>query len=447
MKIQIIDGQVLLPTGIKKVSVEIENGIISNIGNRIKKDPLAVKISADGKYILPGFIDLHTNGIAGFDLTNGLYNSEKGNFTSHADTYLAGLDNALKQFSIHGTTLVGFTTLEAPINKLKRLFRLIAKYKNDSKNKYNELFYGIYMEGTFMKDKEYRGAHNPKYFFKPSIDLFNQLQEAAEGNIKIVNVVPEWEEDALKLIKYLSSKNIVCAAGHTSATGDQYRAAIEKGLSLAIHVLNGPSSSSFKPFLGGGSLESFLQSEDMFVEIITDGYHVDKSYVLDIIKKKGIDKCAAITDSMFVTKMKSVKEFEISGVKGKVSKNGEYIKIVGNENNNALFGSSLTMDKAFENLLNWFTTPVESIWNDNHKPISFNDAMVKASKMCSVNPAKILGIYSKKNIKNRNKESLTGSVEVGKKADLVITEINKNKKKYKLKISNVLINGNSIIDN
>ncbi|MBU0474380.1 MAG: amidohydrolase family protein [Bacteroidetes bacterium] len=445
MKIQIIDGNVLLPTGLKKVSIELENGLITRIGNRIKEDPLAVKISAAGKYVLPGFIDLHTNGIAGFDLTNGLFNLEKSTFISQEDDYLKGLDNALKQFSKQGTTLVGFTTLEAPINKMKRIFQLIAKYKNESPSIYKELFHGIYLEGTFMKDKRFRGAHNPKYFFKPSIQLFKELQEAANGNIKIVNVVPEWGDAALELIEYLATKNIVCAAGHTSATGNQYRAAISKGLTLAIHVLNGPSSSSYKPFDGGGSLESFLQSDDMFVEIITDGYHVDKSYVLDLIKKKGTEKCVAITDSMFVTKMKKVKEFQISGVKGKVSENGEYIQIAGRENDNALFGSVLTMDKAFENLLNWFTSSVKSVWSDNHESLSLNDAIVNASKMCSANPAKILGIYFLQNGEVKKEDNnITGSIELHKSGDIVIADISEHNKKYKIKIEKTLVKGNLI---
>ncbi|MDP3147713.1 MAG: amidohydrolase family protein [Ignavibacteria bacterium] len=440
MKIQITEGKVLLPNGLKNVSLEINNGRISSIGDKTKNDPTAVKISAAGKYVLPGFIDLHTNGIAGFDLTNGLYNADKNLFTSKAGAYLKGLDNALKQFSRHGTTLVGFTTLEASVSKMKRIFRLIAKYKNESTSLYKELFHGIYMEGTFMKDKKFRGAHNPMYFFKPSIDLFNELQEAADGNIKIVNVVPEWDEDALQLIKYLTSKNIVCAAGHTSATGDQYRLAVAKGLTLAIHVLNGPSSASFKSFDRGGALESFLQSNDVFVEIIVDGYHVDKSYVLDIIKRKGLEKCVAITDSMFVTKMNKIREFQVSGVKGEVYKNGEYVNIAGRESDNALFGSSLTMDKAFENLLNWFTKSVNGVWNEIHSPMKFEKALLSVSQMCSANPAKVLGIYDV----NSDTNIATGSIVQNKSADIIIADIKEVKNGYKFKVEKVILKGNLV---
>jgi len=441
MKIQITDGRVLLPGGLKNCTVEIENDRISAIGPGLKYDPSIQKVSAKGKYVLPGFIDLHTNGIAGFDLTNGLFNYEKNSFSYEKKAYLHGLDNALKLYAKHGTTLVGFTTLEASVDKLKKIFRLINNYKNENPGIYKDILYGIFMEGTFIKEKKYCGAHNPKYFFKPSIQLFDELQEAANGNIKIVNVVPEWGEDALQLIEYLTSKNIVCAAGHTNSTGEQYRLAIKKGLKLAIHALNGPASSSFKPFNKGGALQAFLHSDNMYVEIITDGYHVDKAYILDLLKRKGIDKCAVITDSMFVTKMKKIKEFEISGVKGKLSDNGEYLQIVGREAQHSLFGSLLTMDKAFSNLLTWMTKPVEGIWNRIHEPVEFEKALEYVSQMCSGNPAKILGIYD---CTVSNKKLCAGSIEINKLADIVIADIEEHNDGYRLKVENVVMKGRLI---
>ncbi|MBA4319725.1 MAG: hypothetical protein C0412_15090 [Flavobacterium sp.] len=441
MKVQIVNGKVLLPTGLGNVNIEIEDGVITNISRQLKRDSLAKIVDAKGQFIIPGFIDLHTNGIGGFDLTNGWYNQEKKSFSISKEKYLTGIENALKEYAKHGTTLVGFTTLEASVKKMKNILNLIAEYKNNTESELKHIFHGIYMEGTFMKDKRYRGAHNPKYFFKPSIKLFNEFQKAADGNIKIVNVVPEWGKDALKLIEYLASQNVLCAAGHTNANGNEYFAAIEKGLQLAIHVLNGPSSSSFKPFDNGGALEAILKTDKMHVEIITDSYHVDKSYLMDIIKRKGIDRCIAISDCMFITNMEKIEEFKINGVSGKLSKNGEYIHIAGQENNNSLFGSVLTMDKAFENLLSWFTQPIEGIWNKLHEPLSFEEALLNASKMCSMNPAKILGLNS-----NSSKQR-TGSIEIGNSADLVLTEIHRKTSNYELEIQWVLLKGNIVFAN
>ncbi|MCK9279388.1 MAG: amidohydrolase family protein [Melioribacteraceae bacterium] len=435
MKIIIKNGNILLPNGLKKVHIEIEDGIITKISKNLVKDNSAQVIDAKGKYILPGFIDLHTNGIGGFDLTNGWYDYKKESFSVSKEKYLSGIENSMKEFAKHGTTLVGFTALEAPIEKIKKIFSYIADYKNKSESILKDIFYGIYIEGVFMKDERYKGAHNPKYFFKPSIKLFDELQNAAGGHIKIVNVVPEWGKDAFNLIAYLKKKKILVAAGHTSATGDEYTAAIKNGLQLAIHVLNGPSSSSFKPFDNGGALETLLKSPQMHLEIIPDGYHVDKSYLMDILKRKGIDKCIAISDSMFVTNMKKVNEYIMNGVVGKLSKNGEFLYIADKGNFNALFGSVLTMDKAFENLISWFMQPIEGVWNELHKPLGFADALLNASKMCSQNPASILGLKT------------TGSIAIGNNADILVTEILNNNTKYKLRINKVLLKGNIIFEN
>lgn len=443
-KIKIINGRVVLPAGISRVSVEIEDGLIANIGNHKKHPKSDAVIDARGKFVLPGFIDIHTNGIAGFDLSNGVYELGSENFISDESTYLKGLNLALKTYAKTGVTRALLTSLASPIEQLKKVFGFVKLYKRDSINSpWKEILEGLYIEGTFMKLKEYRGAHNTVYFNKPSIKLFDELQNASGGLIKVVNVVPEWGDDALDLIKYLSKKNIVCAAGHTGATGNEYKKAVKSGLTLAIHFLNGPTGSSSKSFDGGGSVENILHSKNVFVEIIMDGYHVDKAYIMDTIKRKGFDKVCAITDSMFAARVKGLKKFHVFGIDGIVSKNGEYLQIANRKH--ALFGSTLTMDKAFSNILTWLTNPIEGVWNELHSPLSFEEAVLKASTLCSINPAKILSIYEANSNKDNSKHSAsTGSIEVGKSADLIIAEISKQKKKYKLRISNVFVKGQQL---
>ena len=439
MRIQVVDGYVVLPRSIEKTDVEVEEGTITAIG-KVTKDPHAVRVVAKGKYILPGFIDIHANGIAGFDLTNGVFDTSTGRFCRKRDVYARGLETALKTFALKGTTLVGLTILEAPIKRLTEIFRRIARYRKGNTAVFNDVFFGVYIEGTFMKEKEFSGAHNPKYFNKPSVRLFEELQSAAKGNIRIVNVVPEWGKAALALIEHLCPQGIVCAVGHSGATGDQYQAAIEKGSTLAIHVMNGPSSSSAKPFNGGGVLEVLLQSERVYAEIIADGYHVDRSYVMDIVKRKGIDKCVIVTDCMFVSAMKGIREFELSGIRGKVSSNGKYLRIV--DRGDALYGSVLTMDRAFQNVMNWFMTPLPGIWNRIHQPCTFDEALLKTSHLCSASPAKALGVYepSDRNLIN-NLSCGTGEISVGKRADLVVADIPRKRLPVALTVESTIVNG------
>ena len=440
-KIKITNGKVLLPGELKSVDIEIEDGIIINIGENTQSGNFDLVIDAAGKYVLPGFIDVHTNGIAGFDLTNGVYDLDSAVFISDEKTYLHGLDNALREYARTGVTRAVLTSLASPLEQLKRVFQYVDKYKHDHiRSPWKEVLGGLFVEGTFMKLVDYRGAHNPVYFNEPSIGLFNELQKAAGGLIKVVNVVPEWGEPAFELIKYLSNEDIVCAAGHTGALGFQYDKAIKSGLSLAVHFLNGPTGSSSKSLDGGGAVENVLRASVMSVELIVDGYHVDKSYVMDTIKRKGFDKVVAITDSMFAAQFKNLKEFNILGVNGIVSPNGEYLQIADREY--ALFGSMLTMDTAFSNVLTWLTMPIEGVWHEMHYPLSFEEALIKTSYMCSKNPAKILGIYEPKSSNGKSLASnFTGSLEVGKSADILITDIAKSDSGYKLNIDKVFVKG------
>ena len=438
----IINGNVLLPTGLKMVDIEVVEGTISKIANNLKSEKDASIIDAKGKYVLPGFIDVHTNGIAGFDLTNGNYSLKNGNFDSEKENYIQGLDKALQEYAKTGVTRAVLTSLASPLDQLKRVFGYVDEYKqNHMKSPWKAVLEGLYVEGTFMKLIDFRGAHNPDYFYKPSINLFNQLYEAAGGLIRVVNVVPEWGEPAFNLIKYLYEKDIVCAAGHTGAIGLQYETAIKNGLRLAVHFLNGPTGSSSKSLDGGGAVENVLRSGNMFVEIIVDGYHVDKAYVMDTIKRKGFEKVCAITDSMFAASFDNLKKFNVLGVQGLVSDNREYLKIA--DRDYALFGSMLTMDDAFSNVLTWLTTPIEGIWHSIHEPLDFEEALIKASWLCSKNPADILGIYKPDANKN-SKINYTGSIEIGKSADIIIGSIKKNVDRFKLEIDNVLVKGNRL---
>jgi len=426
----------VLPDKVVKGNIVIENGKISKIDANDNIDGNYTIIDASGKYVIPGFIDAHTNGMAGFDLTSGVYDLAQKEFVLEEGTYLQGLENALREYAKTGATRVALTSLAAPLEQIKKVFGYINKYKTENAAScFSDVLAGLYIEGTFMKLMEYRGAHNPCYFNEPSVELFRELYEAAGKNIKIVNVVPEWGDSALTLIDYLSANNIICAAGHTGANGIQYDKAIKHGLKLAVHFLNGPTGSSSKSLDGGGAVENVLKADNMSVELIVDGYHVDKSYVLDTIARKGFEKVIAITDSMFAARVDDLNEFEVHGVNGVISPNREYIRIADREY--ALFGSTLTMDAAFSNLLTWLTTSIEGVWHRTHKPLEFEDALIKVSGMCSKNPAEILGIYTSK----EEGQDCTGSLEEGKNADIIIAGIFRRNDSYKVEIENVFIKG------
>lgn len=425
--VKIVNANIITEKSLlKNASLFIRDGIIEEISSSTINTGADAVYDAGNNYILPGFIDVHTNGSAGFDCTFGVYDSQKSKFINNEENYLPGLNSAVKNYLKNGCTKVVLSTISAPIEQIKKSFEFIKKFKNENPL-LSEVIFGVMIEGSFIKEELNGGAHNPKYFTSPSQKILNELITGNEEIIKIINIPPEWGEDSYSAVKFLKDKNIIPAAGHTAATADEINKAISCGLKLGIHLFNGPSFSSYKPFNGGGAIEALLKSGSVFVEIIVDGLHVDKSYFMDALKRKGEDKVLAITDNMFVTGSEINNEFIMGEKVGVISSDAKYLYV--KEKPNALFGSNLTMNDAFENLLNWFTSDIEGVWNKTHKAKSFEEAVILSSKLCSGNPSLLLGVSNH-----------CGTISEGKKADLIFAQIIFDNK-YNFEIDSVMLNG------
>ncbi|MCK5739354.1 amidohydrolase family protein, partial [bacterium] len=340
----------------------------------------------------------------------------------------------------HGTTRVFLATVAAAKEELSKSFSLLDDFLGHCSDTARNQIAGILLEGTFVKNKAFAGAQNPKFFHSPDIDYFKELQEAAFGKIHSVNITPEFGAPALDLIEYLTDNGVVACAGHTGATAIQYEQAIEKGLKVAIHFLNGPTGGSTKPFGHGGAIQAVLRSRDVYAETITDGFHVDPIYVREVLKRKGKTRVMAITDSMFVTGMDDVDTFVVSGVQGKVSANRRYLEVAGTED--TLFGSVLTMDQAFSNIVSWLTAKMDGMWTDAFPAYTFEEAMIQATWMCSRTPAKALNIMRPETlILGQDLSPYTGSIDVGKSADILITSMTGECGNYNLNIEKVIVKG------
>ena len=424
---KIINAKIVMPDKILEGELLINRNKIEIIADNIKTDQECEIIDVQGKYVLPGFNDIHTNGSAGFDCTNGYYNLESNEFIFDRESYLSGVGKALKSYLKNGCTRVILSTIAAPPEQVRQVISYIKEYK-DSQLLLSDVLFGIMIEGSFIKETANGGAHNPEYFRAPEENILREFINGNEDIVKIINIPPEWGEVSIDAYKILKEKNIISAVGHTAANADEVERAISLGMKLGIHLFNGPSFSSYKPFTGGGTVEALLKSDEVFVEIITDGFHVDKSYVMDAVKRKGIDKIIAITDNMFVTGYGIKDEFVMGNKTGVVSKDRKYLYI--KDNPGALFGSNLNMKDAFENVLNWFTSDIEGVWNKLHEADTLENAILNSSKLFSTNPAKLLNISHE-----------TGLLEKGKKADIVIADIQYNKT-YNLRIDKIILDGN-----
>ena len=391
-------------------------------------------IDLNGSYVLPGFVELHTHGASLFEFTAGRYDLQTKSFQSSEEIYENELPNYARVRASTGVTNLYLGTSAASIRQLKFCFEQLKKYMHSGRDGSDGcLIKGGLLEGAFF-NPQMCGAQNPDFALPPGIEKFDEINKS--GVIKLVNVVPDYGEASCKLIGNLTEKGISVGAGHTNATADQFKAAIDNGLKYCIHFLNGPTGGSYKPFDNGGAVEGILQDDRIYVELILDSFHVNPKYVRDVIERKGIDKVMAVTDAMFASQAKGVTDFQMTGNHGRLSEDGRYVYVVGKKPL-TLFGSVLTMDVAFSNLLSFLTQDMDGVWYRAHKAMRLERAIPAAARMCATNACSMLKMHEAE-------DPETGSIEEGKWADLLVADIEGKAGDYRLGIQKVFVHGNEV---
>jgi len=436
--------RIVKPNRVLQGDLGIEDGVISYIGGPLRRTSGYQVLDGTGCFAVPGFIDIHCHGGQLLDLAQGVYDPATGRFDDSEAAYEEGLRRLLADLGSQGTTRVLLATVAAPLDKLEHALRCAGRFIRSRENgRHGAYLHGVLVEGTFIKHRECAGAQNPDYFIPPSVEAFERLNRAAQDTVAYVNLVPEHGEAAWPLMAHLARRGILIGAGHTQATAEQYFQAVERGLKVAIHFTNGPTGSSLKPFGGGGVLQAVLGSRKVYAELIADGYHVSPAYILDIVRRKGRDRIIAITDAMLVTGAEEVREFEVSGIRGCRSAEGRFIHVAGKPW--TLFGSILTMPVAFANFVSWMTRPMRGIWNDVHKPLDPDEAVLVASHFCSVNPARALEIFDPPAQRlGQDISRYTGGIQVGKRADVALIRLEGEPGAYSVRAEQVFVRGRPI---
>ena len=341
-KVLLKAGSVVTPQGVLQTDIIIADGKIKLAANA---EPCDNVIDITGKYVVPGFVDIHFHGFNLFEFTTGKFDNKTQTFDDSDAAYDAGFDMLTKTMPQFGVTGFYLGTFAAPIDVLKNCYNNLAKYlaKPQTPLTRARLFGGL-LEGTFL-NANMAGAQNPEFILECTKEAFDSIDD--KGSIKLANVVPDFGEKSIALTKYLTAKGIIVGAGHTNATFNQFADSLKAGLKYCIHFINGPTGGLYKPFNGGGAIEAVLKLDECFAEQIYDGCHISPSYVRDILKRKGADKIIGVTDSIFLTGS-DVKEFTNCGMSGVVSEDGNYIHVKGKPK--TLFSSNLTMNRGFKNI-------------------------------------------------------------------------------------------------
>jgi len=428
----IMNGKFVTPDGIKSGAMEVVGGRIVRFA---KKTPSGAEtLDVRGRYVLPGFIEIHTHGAGGFEFTAGRYDTKTAKFLLSEDIYREDLPRYAALRGSTGVTTLFPGTWAAPEERLRFCWRMLREYMDSSGNgRDGSRIAGGCLEGTFI-NPEMSGAQNPAYIRPPDREFFDRLNET--GVIRLVNVVPDYGEAACRLTKHLAARGISVGAGHTNGTFDQFRASYDAGLKYCIHFLNGPTGHSYKSFDGGGALEAVLRLP-LFVEIIMDNIHVAPSYVRDVIARKGAERVMAVADAMFLSQASGIREFVINGIPGVINEEEGYVYVKGKEKR-TLFSSILTMDRAFGNILSHLTKELPGVWYERHPALSFDEAVLSAARICSTNIAAML--------RDRGGLELeSGALRGGWWADFVVGNIGGGPGEYRLDVEDVFVRGVSIM--
>lgn len=358
-KALVIQGGLLVrPAALERADLEISRGRITRIieGGR-KSRPTGEAIDARGLYVAPGFIDLQVNGGGGADFMEATAEEIEGIIRFH---------------NAHGTTALLATTLAAPVAEVRAACERVRRAGLGS-------ILGLHIEGSFVSP-ERKGAHDPRYFLSPSWENFRILAEGYEDFVKVVTLAPELE-GALNLIEGLKAAGIVPALGHSNATYEEARAAVEKGIRLFTHFFNAMRGFHHRE---PGAVGAAFDSEVM-VELIADGVHVHPAAVRLLLKAKGVDKICLVTDSISAA---GLGDGQYSLVDQEVIVEGGVARLA----DGTLAGSTLTMERAVKNFMEFTGL-----------------SLPEAVRAATLNPARLLGLEQRK-----------GSIAVGKDADLVI---------------------------
>lgn len=371
-------------------SVLIEEGKITalEVGNEIEKDSAEI-IDAEGNYLSPGFIDLHTHGAGNHDFMDGTI-----------EAYL----KAAEMHAYHGTTYLLPTTLTSTNESLYQTFDLFRQAH--AQNKKGAIMGGLHLEGPYFAYNQ-RGAQDPRYLRNPMPSEYMEILERGNDIIRRWSIAPELP-GALSFGDTLRQQGVMLSMAHTEATFEEVMEAYEHGFRHITHFYSCTSSITRKnAYRYAGVVEAGYYHDGITVEVIADGIHVPASLMKLLYKIKGAQGIMLCTDSMRAAGM------------------GEGESILGSLDD----GQRVIVEDGVAKLPDR-TAFAGSVATADHCVRMFHQLaevpLTEAVRMMTDTPARMAGI-----------DHLKGSIAVGKDADLVIFDKN-------IQIKRVFINGQSI---
>ena len=300
------------------------------------------------------FFDLQVNGYAGVDFNQDGLTADD-------------LHRACERLDADGVGGFLATIITDDLDAMcRRLSTLAALRERDPLAQ--RLIPGFHIEGPFLNEADgYRGAH-PRDAIRPaSLDSMTRLLDAAGGLARVVTLAPERDE-GFTVTRMLATRGIVVSAGHTDATLDELRGAIDAGLSMFTHVGNGCPMHMHRH---DNIVQRALSLADrLWLCFIADGAHVPFVALGNYLRIAGADRVVIVSDAIAP-----------AGLGPGRYKFGRWDIVVGDDmvprapDRSHLVGSGITMRQNAENLR-----------------LALNLPPATARRLTSDNPRSVIGI-------------------------------------------------------
>ncbi|MEP7074970.1 MAG: N-acetylglucosamine-6-phosphate deacetylase [Acidobacteriota bacterium] len=344
-------------------SIVVVGRKIEVVGPDAAREGVEVLEIAKGVAVFPGFIDIHNHGAVGVDVN-----------VADAD----GLLEIAAYLAKNGVTAWVPTLVPDSDENYARVIAAIDRLMEIQSDRPIAQALGVHYEGVFANEKMC-GALRPEFFKNGSqLSAVSELPRLKKG-VHMTTLAPE-VEGGIALITELRKQGWIVSIGHTKADSQTLDQAFAAGAHHMTHFFNAMTGVHHREV---GVAGWGLSNKEVTFDIIADGIHVDPRMLEFAILTKSPDKVSLISDSAAPTGLSD----------GSYSLWGETITVKNGRTRNergSIAGSVITMLDAVKRM----------------RSLAFSDADV--SKMASGNPAKLVGCFDER-----------GSIEVGKRADLV----------------------------
>lgn len=357
----IAGARIVTPDGIIDNGwVSVDDGRIAAVGAGTPEGQ--VDVDAAGGWLVPGFVDIHTHG--------------GGNAT-----VVGAVPEAVRTFAAthrrFGTTTIVASLVSASPESLESDIAGLADLTEEG------VIAGTHIEGPWIA-MEYKGAHDPQQLRAPGPDEVARMIAAGRGTVRMVTLAPELEH-GVEAFRAFSEAGVIAAVGHTNATYDQVRAAIDAGATQATHLFNAMRPLNHRE---PGPIAALMSDERVALELIADGVHVHPAVIALVYQSVPADRIILCTDAMAAAGAKDGRyllgELEVDVVAG----------VARLTSNGAIAGSTLTMDVAFRRVI-------------TESGFSVEDAVLASATV----PARMLNLGDR-----------TGSIAAGLDADLCLLD-------------------------